>query len=153
MSEYFIKTGLWSELKLDAEQIRRHVFIQEQSIPEQDEWDAQDDVSLHFVVYDRHLENDFKSNQAIATARLLKNNSIGRVAVLKSYRSKGVGRLIMQQIIEHARTEKRQFLKLSSQVHAIAFYESFGFELNGEEYLDCGIPHIDMYLELIKFDN
>ena len=153
MSEYFIKSGLWSELKLDAEQIRRQVFIQEQSIPEQDEWDNQDAVSLHFVVYDLHLENDLKSNQAIATARLLENNSIGRVAVLKSYRSKGVGRLIMQQIIEHARTEKRQFLKLSSQLHAISFYESFGFQVKGEEYLDCGIPHIDMYLELIKSEN
>ena len=134
MSEYFIKSGLWSELKLDAEKIRRQVFIQEQSIleqDEQDEWDALDAVSLHFVVYDRHLENDLKINQAIATARLLENNSIGRVAVLKLYRSKGVGRLIMQQIIEHARTEKRQFLKLSSQVHAIAFYESFGFQVKG----------------------
>lgn len=148
MSEYFIKSGLWSELKLDAEKIRRQVFIQEQSILEQDEWDALDAVSLHFVVYDRHLENDLKINQAIATARLLENNSIGRVAVLKSYRSKGVGRLIMQQIIEHARTEKRQFLKLSSQLHAIAFYESFGFQVKGGEYLDCGIPHIDMYLKL-----
>ena len=153
MSEYFIKSGVWSELKLDAEKIRRQVFIQEQSILEQDEWDALDAVSLHFVVYDRHLENDLKINQAIATARLLENNSIGRVAVLKLYRSKGVGRLIMQQIIEHARTEKRQFLKLSSQVHAIAFYESFGFQVKGEEYLDCGIPHIDMYLELIKSEN
>ena len=153
MSEYFIKSGVWSELKLDAEKIRRQVFIQEQSILEQDEWDALDAVSLHFVVYDRHLENDLKINQAIATARLLENNSIGRVAVLKSYRSKGVGRSIMQQIIEHARTEKRQFLKLSSQVHAIAFYESFGFQVKGEEYLDCGIPHIDMYLELIKSEN
>lgn len=153
MSEYFIKSGLWSELKLDAEKIRRQVFIQEQSIPEQDEWDALDAVSLHFVVYDRHLENDLKINQAIATARLLENNSIGRVAVLKSYRSKGVGRLIMQQIIEHARTEKRQFLKLSSQLHAIAFYESFGFQVKGVGYLDCGIPHIDMYLELIKSEN
>ena len=148
MSEYFIKSGVWSELKLDAEKIRRQVFIQEQSILEQDEWDALDAVSLHFVVYDRHLENDLKINQAIATARLLENNSIGRVAVLKLYRSKGVGRLIMQQIIEHARTEKRQFLKLSSQLHAIAFYESFGFQVKGVGYLDCGIPHIDMYLKL-----
>ena len=148
MSEYFIKSGVWSELKLDAEKIRRQVFIQEQSILEQDEWDALDAVSLHFVVYDRHLENDLKINQANATARLVENNSIGRVAVLKSYRSKGVGRLIMQQIIEHARTEKRQFLKLSSQLHAIAFYESFGFQVKGVGYLDCGIPHIDMYLKL-----
>ena len=58
MSEYFIKSGVWSELKLDAEKIRRQVFIQEQSILEQDEWDALDAVSLHFVVYDRHLEKE-----------------------------------------------------------------------------------------------
>ena len=52
----------------------------------------------------------------------------------------------MFDIIQTAKNEQREFLKLSSQVHAIPFYESLGFKLQGEEYLDCGIPHRDMYL-------
>ena len=135
-----LRIGDWQMLNTDAKFVREQVFILEQQIPAADEWDAMDEQAIHFVLFD--------TDQAIATARSLENNSIGRVAVLKSYRSKGVGRLIMQQIIEHARTEKRQFLKLSAQLHAIAFYESFGFQVKGVGYLDCGIPHIDMYLKL-----
>ena len=85
-------------------------------------------------------------HQPIATARLLKNNSVGRVAVLKEYRGKGIGRLLMLEIIQQVKHEQREFLKLSSQVHAIAFYESLGFKVQGNEYLDCGIPHVDMRL-------
>lgn len=54
----------------------------------------------------------------------------------------------MQAVIDQAKTEQREFLKLSSQVHAIGFYQNLGFDVQGEEYLDCGIPHIDMYLSL-----
>ena len=85
MSDFKILSGHWSELQHDAELIRRHVFIQEQNIPENEEWDDQDAISLHFVVYDQ--------NQAIATARLLENNSIGRVAVLMPYRKQGIGKI------------------------------------------------------------
>ena len=138
MSPFTIRTGRWDELQNDAKLIREQVFIHEQQIPVEDEWDAEDAVSVHFVVYDQ--------DQPIATARLLQNNSVGRVAVLKSYRGVGIGKLLMQQIIQQAKHEQREFLKLSSQVHAIQFYASLGFNVEGEEYLDCAIPHIDMRL-------
>ncbi|MFD1438790.1 GNAT family N-acetyltransferase [Acinetobacter terrae] len=140
MSPFTIRTGRWDELQNDAKLIREQVFIHEQQIPVEDEWDAEDAVSVHFVVYDQ--------DQPIATARLLQNNSVGRVAVLKSYRGVGIGKLLMQQIIQQAKHEQREFLKLSSQVHAIQFYASLGFNVEGEEYLDCAIPHIDMRLVL-----
>ncbi|NNH38543.1 GNAT family N-acetyltransferase [Acinetobacter terrae] len=138
MSQFTIRTGSWDELKNDAKLIREQVFIQEQQIAVEDEWDAEDAVSVHFVVYDQ--------DQPIATARLLKNNSVGRVAVLKSHRGVGIGKLLMQQIIQQAKHEQRKFLKLSSQVHAMQFYTGLGFKVEGEQYLDCGIPHIDMRL-------
>ena len=138
MSQFTIRTGHWDELQNDAQLIREQVFIQEQQIAVEDEWDAEDAVSVHFVVYDQ--------DQPIATARLLKNNSVGRVAVLKSHRGVGIGKLLMQQIIQQAKHEQREFLKLSSQVHAIQFYAGLGFKVEGEQYLDCGIPHIDMRL-------
>ena len=138
MSQFTIRTGRWDELQNDAKLIREQVFIQEQQIAVADEWDAEDAVSVHFVVYDQ--------DQPIATARLLKNNSVGRVAVLKSHRGTGIGKLLMQQITQQAKHQQREFLKLSSQVHAIQFYAGLGFKVEGEQYLDCGIPHIDMRL-------
>lgn len=138
MSQFTIRTGRWDELQNDAKLIREQVFIQEQQIPVEDEWDAEDAISVHFVVYDQ--------DQPIATARLLQNNSVGRVAVLKSHRGTGIGKLLMQKIIQQAKHQQREFLKLSSQVHAIQFYAGLGFNVEGEQYLDCGIPHIDMRL-------
>lgn len=138
MSKFNIVSADWATLKQDAQHIRELVFIQEQQIDALDEWDAQDPISLHFVVY-----GDLRP---IATARLLDNNSIGRVAVLKEYRGQGIGKILMLDIIQQAKIQKRETLKLSSQVHAIAFYESLGFKAEGAEYLDCGIPHRDMTL-------
>ena len=136
-----VENGDWDQLQQDARLIREQVFIVEQNIPEQDEWDDQDAISQHFVVYDR--------DQPVATARLLQNNSVGRVAVIQKYRGQGIGRLIMLEIIEHAQQQQYPFLKLSSQVHAISFYEKLGFVTQGNPYDECGIPHIEMMMPLI----
>ncbi|MGS0707364.1 GNAT family N-acetyltransferase [Acinetobacter sp. ANC 3781] len=138
MTQVTLRSGSWDVLQHDAKLIREQVFIQEQQIAVEDEWDAEDAVSVHFVIYDQE--------QPIATARLLQNNSVGRVAVLKSHRGVGIGKVLMLQIIQQAKLEQRKFLKLSSQVHAIQFYASLGFNVEGEQYLDCAIPHIDMRL-------
>ena len=138
MQNYEIQSGDWARLAVDAKPIREQVFIQEQHISPEDEWDAQDAIALHFVVY--------LAGQAVATARLLENHSIGRVAVLKSQRGLCIGRVLMQHIIQLARQQCRPEVKLSAQVHAIPFYQSLGFYVEGESYLDCGIPHVDMRL-------
>ena len=142
MQNYEIQSGDWARLAVDAKPIREQVFIQEQHISPEDEWDAQDAIALHFVVY--------IAGQAVATARLLENHSIGRVAVLTSHRGLGVGKVLMQAVIAYAQQQQRPFLVLSSQVHAQAFYQALGFIQEGEEYLDCGIPHIHMRLSSIK---
>ena len=135
---YRVQSGHWNKLEQDAKFIRKQVFIIEQNIPEEEEWDDQDMISDHFVVYDQ--------DQPIATARLLQNNSVGRVAVLKAYRGQGIGRMIMLEIIRQAHQQDRKFLHLSSQVHAISFYEKLGFSIQGDAYDECGIPHIKMQL-------
>ncbi|ERP96142.1 GNAT family acetyltransferase [Acinetobacter sp. COS3] len=137
---FSVKYGSWDQLQQDAKLIRELVFISEQNITEQDEWDDQDAISQHFVVYEQ--------KQPIATARLLVNNSVGRVAVLKTYRGQGIGRLIMLEIIAYAQAQKRPSLQLSSQVHAISFYEKLGFSIQGDEYDECGIPHIEMVMPI-----
>ena len=139
---YQVKHGRWDQLRQDTRLIRELVFIVEQNIPEQDEWDVQDAISKHFVVYDH--------DQPIATARLLQDNSVGRVAVIQKYRGQGIGRLIMLEIIEHAQQQQYPFLKLSSQLHAISFYEKLGFVTQGNPYDECGIPHIEMMMPLMQ---
>ena len=139
MSSYNIVSGTWQDLKQHAEVIRRAVFIDEQNIAEADEWDDQDNISLHFIVFD--------ANKAIATARLLQNDSVGRVAVLEEFRGLGIGKLLMLEIIAQAKQQQRKKLQLSAQQHAISFYENLGFKVEGDFYSDCGIPHINMTLK------
>ena len=137
---YQVKHGRWDQLQQDAKLIRTQVFICEQGITEADEWDDQDLISQHFVIYDQ--------DQPIATARLLENNSVERVAVLKAYRGQGLGQMIMLEIISYAQKQRRSVLTLSSQVHAISFYEKLGFTVQGNPYDECGISHIEMTMNL-----
>jgi len=130
----------WEQLEKDVKYIREQVFIQEQGITPEDEWDDFDAIAVHFIVYDKE--------QPIATARLLPQHSVGRVAVLMPYRKQGIGKILMQHIIDYARNQKLPYLKLSAQTYVTAFYEALGFQVQGEVYQDCGIPHIDMTLAL-----
>lgn len=137
---YPVKHGCWDQLQQDAKLIRTQVFICEQGITEADEWDDQDVISQHFVIYDQ--------DQPIATARLLQNHSVGRVAVVKAYRGQGLGQMIMLEIISYAQKQGLSVLTLSSQVHAISFYEKLGFTVQGNSYDECGISHIEMTMNL-----
>ena len=137
---YQVKHGRWDQLQQDAKLIRTQVFICEQGITEADEWDDQDVISQHFVIYDQ--------DQPIATARLLQNHSVGRVAVVKAYRGQGIGRMIMLEIIAYAQQQARPHLRLSSQTHAVSFYQQLGFIVQGDEYDECGIPHIEMTMSI-----
>ncbi|WP_445407108.1 GNAT family N-acetyltransferase [Acinetobacter seifertii] len=130
----------WEQLEKDAKYIREQVFIQEQGIAPEDEWDDFDATAVHFMAYDKE--------QPIATARLLPQYSVGRVAVLMPYRKQGIGKILMQHIIDYACNQKLPYLKLSAQTYVTAFYEALGFNVEGEVYQDCGIPHIDMILAL-----
>ncbi|ENU44732.1 GNAT family acetyltransferase [Acinetobacter genomosp. 33YU] len=137
---YEVIAGGWEQLEKDAKYIREQVFIQEQGIASEDEWDDFDATAVHFMVYDKE--------QPIATARLLPQHSVGRVAVLIPYRKQGIGKILMQHIIDYARNQKLPYLKLSAQTYVTAFYEALGFNVQGEVYQDCGIPHINMILAL-----
>lgn len=123
--------------------IRREVFVGEQNVPADLEIDGQDPSARHFGVR--------ADGEIIATCRVRLMGSaakIERVAVLKDFRSKGVGRVLMRYIVNELRKQGNvQLFKLSSQSHAVPFYEKLGFKTRGGEYLDAGIPHYDMVLE------
>ncbi|MEA2118174.1 GNAT family N-acetyltransferase [Halovibrio sp. HP20-50] len=135
-----ISTGDWAALGPAASEIRRIVFIDEQNVPQEEEWDGLDPECQHFLA--------MLDGQPVGTARLLPDAHIGRVAVLADARGSGIGVLLMKAAIEAARHAGHTQVALSAQVHALAFYEQLGFATHGEAFLDAGIPHREMTLSL-----
>ena len=132
-TEPLIELLSWDEARAHASPIRFSVFCEEQGVPREIELDEQDAVSLHVVVF----END----KAIATGRLLPDGHIGRMAVLKDWRNRGVGGLMLRKLIERAKARGDREVALSAQVHAVPFYRAHGFVEEGTEYLEAGIRH------------
>ena len=135
---YLVRLADWDKDRVALQFIRRTVFIEEQNIPEQVEWDEHDTVSQHFLAEDR------KSGKPLGTARLLADGHIGRVAVLPEYRRMKIGERLMHAAIKEAEERGMVTQLISAQTHAIPFYEHLGFSVTSGEYDDCGIPHVDM---------
>lgn len=125
----------------DLRHVREQVFLVEQQCPEDEEWDALDATSWHMLA--RDLEG-----RPIGTGRLTPEHRIGRMAVLAPWRGRGVGEAIVRLLLEQARALRWSAVELGAQTHAIPFYQRFGFAAYGDEYLDCGISHRRMRLEL-----
>jgi predicted GNAT family N-acyltransferase len=123
----------WEGARAHAAAIRFEVFVEEQGVPAEMEMDALDAKCLHAV--------GFIEEKAVATGRLLPDGHIGRMAVLKPWRGRGIGGAILERLIEAARSRGDREIALSSQVHATAFYRRYGFEPRGEVYEEAGIPH------------
>ena len=140
-----IETGRWKALGSYAAPIRRVVFVIEQQVPEDEEWDGLDSQCTHFIAW-QNAAGDQPS--PIGTARLLPDGHIGRVAVLHEQRGQGVGVALMQAAINAARQQGHAKVVLSAQLHALAFYENLGFVAYGDVFMDAGIPHREMVLTL-----
>lgn len=121
-------------------EIRREVFTLEQSVPEELDEDGLDPHCKHILI-----RND---NEAFATARIQKDGHIGRVAVKKKYRGKGYGKTAIEGLIRYAENEKIKSVYLGSQLQAVGFYKTLGFTEYGDIYMDAGIEHIMMKLDL-----
>jgi predicted GNAT family N-acyltransferase len=70
------------------------------------------------------------------------------MAVLKAWRGKGVGKALLLCLLEEARKQHLQQVALHAQIHASGFYLKLGFEMRGEEFIEAGIPHVRMVLQL-----
>lgn len=116
--------------------IRQQVFIDEQKVAPDLEWDEDDAVATHFLLT--------LQGQPMGTARLLPSGRIGRVALLPAARGKGLGRELMLAVMQHAQHQGIHQLELSAQTHALGFYQQLGFEVCSDTYLDAGIPHQSM---------
>lgn len=144
MTEYKTLTNItliqlnWVDAQALAIPIRKNVFIEEQQVPESEEWDDEDCSALHIIA--------IKKGEAVATARLSQKGKIGRMAVLKVYRKQGIGSMMLIALINAAKESGLQDIKLWSQSHAQAFYKKHGFIVSGNEFLDAGISHVEMHL-------
>jgi YbgC/YbaW family acyl-CoA thioester hydrolase len=136
-----VRVGSWSDLREPARRIRTEVFIDEQRVPLEMEWDEADEACVHAVVFNR-------IGQALATGRLLPSHGgsakIGRVAVHRVLRGSGVGRRVMQALMAAAAQRGDKEIVLHAQRTAEAFYRGLGFVPRGEEFEEAGIPHIEM---------
>jgi glucose-6-phosphate 1-epimerase len=126
----------WGEAQVELAAIRRAVFIDEQRVPEELEWDGEDAQALHVLV----TEGD----RPIACARMLADGHIGRMAVLAEHRGKGAGRLMLKTLLMEAERLRRGRVFLNAQTQAAAFYAKYGFNRVGGEFPDATIPHVRM---------
>lgn len=130
----------WPVLRADAARVRSAVFIDEQGIRDEDEWDAADAGALHAVAYD----GQGAGATALGTARLLPDGRIGRVAVLAPWRRRGIGGALIEALVAAARGRGMREVTLSAQRSAEPFYLRHGFVAAGASFTEVGIEHVPM---------
>lgn len=136
-----VRVGDWAVLGRDAAALRSAVFVEEQRIPAEMEWDEADAVSVHAVAYNR-------LGLPLATGRLLQHvpgvAKIGRMAVSQAVRGSGVGREVLEALMKAARSRGDHEVLLHAQTSAAPFYARAGFTPRGEVFEEAGIPHVEM---------
>ncbi len=140
-----VRTGSWTELGADAGRIRTRVFVEEQKIPAELEWDEADATAVHAVAYNR-------LGQAVATGRLLEQPAavarIGRMAVHQALRGSGIGEKVLHALLDVASGRGDGSALLHAQRTAENFYRRLGFVPAGEPFTEAGIPHVEMTARL-----
>lgn len=122
--------------------IRSSVFITEQGAIASEEFDDYDRKSTFLLLFD--------NQKAVGTARYVmtdKGFKIGRIAVIKDYRGRGCGGIMVRYIVEKLFEQGESFVLVDAQNHAVSFYEKLGFKTVGKEIIDRGLPHVAMKLE------
>lgn len=136
-----VRVGSWDDLGRDAQLIRTEVFVQEQRIPAEMEWDEADRACVHAVAYNRF-------GMPLATGRLLEHvpgvAKIGRMAARRTMRGGGVGRAVLDALMQAARERGYREALLHAQTSAAGFYSRAGFVTRGPEFDEAGIPHVEM---------
>jgi predicted GNAT family N-acyltransferase len=126
----------WKLARAQASQVRLRVFVDEQRVPAKIEMDDMDEASMHALAYD--------GERVVGTGRLLPDGHIGRMAVLKDSRGRGVGGAILARLVGEARRRGMTEVVLSAQTHALGFYRRHGFAERGPVYEEAGIAHQEM---------
>jgi predicted GNAT family N-acyltransferase len=131
-----IVTGSWQAVADAASAIRFEVFVNEQQVPPEMELDEMDALSLHALAVDGDI--------ALGTGRLLPDSHIGRMAVRREARGKGIGSQLLLALMAVAQERGDEAVVLHAQLHARQFYERHGFTVEGDMFMEAGIPHVMM---------
>ncbi|MEL6215691.1 MAG: GNAT family N-acetyltransferase [Pseudomonadota bacterium] len=126
----------WADNEAALRDVRTQVFVEEQSVPETEEWDEWDSISEHFIAISTKRD-------VVGVGRLQPDAKITRMAVLRDWRGHRVGALLMQSMLQRAE-ECGMTPWLHAQVHALEFYRRFGFVQEGEPFDEAGIAHCTM---------
>lgn len=132
-----VEVDRWDAVREEARAIRYDVFVIEQGVPVELEWDEWDDQCWHALARDT-------AGRAVATGRLLPDGHIGRMAVRKEARGTGMGARVLEALIAKAQSLGYRELILNAQTHAMPFYARAGFTAEGGEFEEAGIPHRTM---------
>ena len=143
---FIVRAADWKVDEISIAGVRRAVFIEEQGVPEALEWEAEDPHCRWFLATS-------SAQSVIGIVRLTAAGRIGRMAVKSDWRGQGVGRALLAAALNAAGSAGLRQVHLSAQTHAIGYYACQGFVADGPEYLDAGIPHRHMYLNLDNLDN
>jgi predicted GNAT family N-acyltransferase len=138
---FVIRPVNWNAHRDKLHAIRRTVFIEEQNVPEELEWDEIDECCDHVLAF-------AADGAPIGTGRLVLDGRIGRMAVLKAWRGRGVGSAILKMLLLLAQKEGLESVDLHAQTHAVGFYAKHGFTATGGEFMEAGIPHRAMTIKL-----
>jgi YbgC/YbaW family acyl-CoA thioester hydrolase len=140
-----LAVGTWQQLEKDASSVRTEVFVEEQGISREDEWDAADSSAVHAVAYNR-------INMPLATGRLLVVapgvGKIGRMASKRVLRGSQLGRQVLEALTAKAKQRGDKEVILHAQKSAAGFYAKSGFQERGEPFDEVGIAHIEMFKQL-----
>ena len=136
---FSLRPASWEADRESLGAVRIPVFVDEQAVPADMEWDPADETAFHLLAEDR-------DGNPIGTARLLPDGRIGRMAVLRPWRGRGVGSALLRALLQRAREHGYPPVFLSAQLQAMPFYARHGFEPLGETFMEAGIPHRQMRL-------
>ncbi|MCB1558899.1 MAG: GNAT family N-acetyltransferase [Alphaproteobacteria bacterium] len=125
----------------DIYQARAEVFVVEQNCVYQD-FDEYDKQAYHIMISDG--DNLAAYARIIPAGLKYQEHAIGRVLTLSFARGKGVGRILMEACLDCVKRIDNGDIRISAQSYLRKFYESYGFEVVGNEYLEDGIPHLEM---------
>ncbi len=141
-ASFRVRHADWHQDQPALRRIREAVFVHEQRVPLELEWDGIDEQCAHAIAEDAY-------GAAIGTGRLLPDGHIGRMAVLQPWRGKGVGSALLGCLIELARQRGLREIVLNAQTQAVPFYAQHGFAIEGGEFFDAGIAHLCMRKSLV----
>lgn len=136
-----VLTSDWNSSRDQLKFVRTQVFILEQGIDAQDEWDSEDESAVHFLSFGT-------TAVPTGTCRLTEQGQIGRLAVLPAYRHQGYGEKLLRKAVQVAREMGNREVFLNAQVDVQSFYEKQGFRSDGKVFLEAGKLHVRMTREI-----